>query len=245
MHSTRDIHPFDTTGRGMPLMSAVWLSVHLLSASFAAASRTGKEPAAASSAAADAKPKAPKRSWSPEGFTARGGVVANVHAQTASGEQRVTLEGDALDYARETGGRLWSDAGKDARMGMPGEGGRDGSVTAPSIGFRFAGDERSLWTDGRTQAVVWTAGSPAARASCVCMSRQKAQPLICDARIFTSSCRPGSRPHPARYFPREKSACCGSGARLAALRRGCMDSISMRLCGSVVVKCYGSMWYDR
>jgi murein hydrolase activator len=38
MHSTRDIHPFDTTGRGMPRMSAVWLSLLLFSASFAAAS---------------------------------------------------------------------------------------------------------------------------------------------------------------------------------------------------------------
>jgi septal ring factor EnvC (AmiA/AmiB activator) len=48
MHSTRDIHPFDTTGRGMPLMSAVWLSLLLFSASFAAASLS---PAVAQSAA--------------------------------------------------------------------------------------------------------------------------------------------------------------------------------------------------
>src|SRR5438309_7362642 len=38
MHSTRDIHSFDTAGRGMPLMSAVSLSLLLLSASFAAPS---------------------------------------------------------------------------------------------------------------------------------------------------------------------------------------------------------------
>jgi len=48
MHSTRDIHSFDTAGRGMPLTSAVSLSLLLLSASFAAASLS---PAAAQSAA--------------------------------------------------------------------------------------------------------------------------------------------------------------------------------------------------
>jgi septal ring factor EnvC (AmiA/AmiB activator) len=48
MHSTRDIHSFDTTGRGRPLMSAVSLSVLLLSASFATASLS---PAVAQSAA--------------------------------------------------------------------------------------------------------------------------------------------------------------------------------------------------
>ena len=48
MHSTRDIHSFDTTGRGRPLMSAVSLSVLLLSVSFAAASLA---PAVAQSAA--------------------------------------------------------------------------------------------------------------------------------------------------------------------------------------------------
>src|SRR4051794_32438353 len=48
MHSTRDIHSFDTTGRGRPLMSAVSLSVLLLSVSFAAASLS---PAAAQTAA--------------------------------------------------------------------------------------------------------------------------------------------------------------------------------------------------
>lgn len=49
MHSTRDIHPhLDTTGRGMPLMSAVSLPLLLLAASFAAASFS---PAIAQSAA--------------------------------------------------------------------------------------------------------------------------------------------------------------------------------------------------
>jgi septal ring factor EnvC (AmiA/AmiB activator) len=48
MHSTRDIHSFDTAGRGMPLMSAVSLSLLLLSASFVAASLS---PAVAQSAA--------------------------------------------------------------------------------------------------------------------------------------------------------------------------------------------------
>ena len=48
MHSTRHIHTFDTAGRGMPLTSAVSLSLLLLSASFAAASLS---PAAAQSAA--------------------------------------------------------------------------------------------------------------------------------------------------------------------------------------------------
>jgi len=48
MHSTRDIHPFDTGGRGTPLISAVSLSLLLLSASFAAASLS---PAVAQSAA--------------------------------------------------------------------------------------------------------------------------------------------------------------------------------------------------
>ncbi|WP_426530956.1 murein hydrolase activator EnvC family protein [Bradyrhizobium sp. McL0615] len=48
MHSTRDIHSFDTTGGGRPLMSAVSLSVLLLSASLAAASLS---PAVAQSAA--------------------------------------------------------------------------------------------------------------------------------------------------------------------------------------------------
>jgi septal ring factor EnvC (AmiA/AmiB activator) len=48
MHSTRDIHSFDTAGRGRRLMSAVSLSVLLLSASFAAASLS---PAVAQSAA--------------------------------------------------------------------------------------------------------------------------------------------------------------------------------------------------
>src|SRR5437588_1984593 len=47
MHSTRDIHSFDTAGRGMPLTSAVSLSLLLLSASFAAPSLS---PAAAQSA---------------------------------------------------------------------------------------------------------------------------------------------------------------------------------------------------
>src|SRR5882757_3022258 len=48
MHSTRDIHSFDTTGRGRPLMSAVSLSVLLLSASLTAALLS---PAVAQSAA--------------------------------------------------------------------------------------------------------------------------------------------------------------------------------------------------
>jgi murein hydrolase activator len=48
MHSTRDIHSFDTAGRGKRLISAVSLSVLLLSASFAAASLS---PAVAQSAA--------------------------------------------------------------------------------------------------------------------------------------------------------------------------------------------------
>ena len=48
MHSTRNIHPIDTAGRGMPLTPAVLLSLYLLSASFAAASLS---PAAAQSAA--------------------------------------------------------------------------------------------------------------------------------------------------------------------------------------------------
>jgi len=48
MHSTRNIHPIDTAGRGMPLNSAVLLSLLLLSAGFAAASLS---PAAAQSAA--------------------------------------------------------------------------------------------------------------------------------------------------------------------------------------------------
>jgi len=48
MNSTRHIHPFDTGGRGTPLISAVSLSLLLLSASFAAASLS---PAVAQSAA--------------------------------------------------------------------------------------------------------------------------------------------------------------------------------------------------
>jgi murein hydrolase activator len=48
MHSTRNIHPIDTAGRGMPLNSAVLLSLLLLSAGFAVASLS---PAAAQSAA--------------------------------------------------------------------------------------------------------------------------------------------------------------------------------------------------
>src|SRR5215207_8148849 len=48
MHSTRNIHPFDTAGRGMPLNPAVSLALLVLSASFAA---TSLSPAAAQSAA--------------------------------------------------------------------------------------------------------------------------------------------------------------------------------------------------
>jgi septal ring factor EnvC (AmiA/AmiB activator) len=48
MHSTRNFHPFDTAGRGMPLTPAVLLSLLVLSAGFAAASLS---PAAAQSAA--------------------------------------------------------------------------------------------------------------------------------------------------------------------------------------------------
>ena len=48
MHSTRNIHPFDTAGRGMPLTPAVLLALLVLSASFAA---TSLSPAAAQSAA--------------------------------------------------------------------------------------------------------------------------------------------------------------------------------------------------
>jgi murein hydrolase activator len=48
MHSTRNIHPFDTAGRGMPLTPAVLLALLVLSASFAA---TSLPPAAAQSAA--------------------------------------------------------------------------------------------------------------------------------------------------------------------------------------------------
>src|SRR5882672_4775543 len=48
MHSTRDIHSFDTAGRGRRLMSAVSLSVLMLYASFVAASLA---PAVAQSAA--------------------------------------------------------------------------------------------------------------------------------------------------------------------------------------------------
>jgi hypothetical protein len=129
----------------------------------AAAPRAAKEPTAAGGAPAGAaKKKEPKRTWTPDGFKARHGVVANVRAQDAAGgSRRLTLEGDALDFAQSTG-RLWSTSGREARMGLPGEAGRDGSVRAPSIGFRFLGDERALWTDGRTQAVVWTGDSPSA-----------------------------------------------------------------------------------
>ena len=38
--------------------------------------------------------------------------------------------------------------------------------------------------------------SPSARASFVCMSTQNAQPLICEARVLTSSTRSGSSPNP-------------------------------------------------
>ena len=48
MHSTRNIHPFDTAGRGMPLYPAVLLALLVLSASLAA---TSLSPAAAQSAA--------------------------------------------------------------------------------------------------------------------------------------------------------------------------------------------------
>src|SRR5829696_4494667 len=48
MHSTRNIHPFDTAGRGMPLTPAVLLALLMLSASLAAASLS---PATAQSAA--------------------------------------------------------------------------------------------------------------------------------------------------------------------------------------------------
>ena len=48
MHSTRNIHPFDTAGRGMPLTPAVLLALLVLSASFAT---TSLSPAAAQSAA--------------------------------------------------------------------------------------------------------------------------------------------------------------------------------------------------
>jgi murein hydrolase activator len=48
MHSTRNIHPFDTAGPGMPLYPAVLLALLVLSASFAA---TSLSPAAAQSAA--------------------------------------------------------------------------------------------------------------------------------------------------------------------------------------------------
>jgi murein hydrolase activator len=48
MHSTRNIHHFDTAGRGMPLYPAVLLALLVLSASFAAASLS---PAGAQSAA--------------------------------------------------------------------------------------------------------------------------------------------------------------------------------------------------
>ena len=48
MHSTRNIHPFDTAGRGMPLYPAVLLALLVLSASFAA---TSLSPAVAQSAA--------------------------------------------------------------------------------------------------------------------------------------------------------------------------------------------------
>src|SRR5215217_4672193 len=48
MHSTRNIHPFDTAGRGMPVNSAVLLSLLVLSATFIAATLS---PAAAQSAA--------------------------------------------------------------------------------------------------------------------------------------------------------------------------------------------------
>src|SRR3954452_17577872 len=47
MHSTRDIHSFDTTGRGMPLYPAVLLALLVLSASLAA---TSLSPAAAQTA---------------------------------------------------------------------------------------------------------------------------------------------------------------------------------------------------
>ena len=133
------------------------------------AAKPEKGPGAAP--AAGGAPKAPARTWAPEAFAARGRVVGHVRAQTSSGEEPLTLEGDALDYARARGGRLWSDGGRDARMTLPGEASRDGSVVAPSIGFRLDGDDRSLWTEGATRAVVWTGtGAAAAKTSRVAVA---------------------------------------------------------------------------
>src|SRR5215813_9656007 len=54
--------------------------------------------------------------------------------------------------------------------------------------------------------------SPLARASFVCMSMQKAQPLICDARVLTSSINDFSSPHSSTYFCNEYIARKAPGA---------------------------------
>src|SRR5690349_22010835 len=61
--------------------------------------------------------------------------------------------------------------------------------------------------------------SPAARASLVCMSMQYAQPLSCEARIFTSSSSAGSRPESFTAFCRPNNACATGGAAFNQSRR--------------------------
>src|SRR4051794_29735716 len=64
--------------------------------------------------------------------------------------------------------------------------------------------------------------SPCLRASCVCMLMQKAQPLICDARVLTSSISDCSRPEPWIWASSALSALMVSGAAWKKFIRGFM-----------------------
>src|SRR5688572_26809191 len=52
------------------------------------------------------------------------------------------------------------------------------------------------------------------------MSRQNAHPLICDARVFTSSSRPCSSPLPRTYSSRPYITLSGSGVSFMKFSRG-------------------------
>jgi hypothetical protein len=59
-------------------------------------------------------------------------------------------------------------------------------------------------------------------ASAVCMCRQRAQPLICDARIFTSSIRLSSRPLVGMLVLQSSHDFIGAGAAANGFSRGVM-----------------------
>ena len=102
--------------------------------------------------------------------------------------------------------------------------------------MRFCLNDADILTLSRQALTAWIrcSVSPIARASFVCMSRQKAHPLICDARILRSSNSVGSRPHATiSEFSALSASTSFELLNLAASSLGVMVLLRPCSCGSL------------